>query len=222
MQNSQLPLNFIVRQDYRSEDFLQSKSNEMAFRALESWPNWTTYGLILCGENKVGKTHLAHIFCRKAKGLFLQKENLKNLDQFERFIQRGKPYILDEPGLLKEGDEQNLFHLCNLIKERGAFLLIIAEKSPSYWDVHLKDLESRLSVFPTIQIQKPEEELLEAILVKKVSELQIDLDASVSHYILTHTERSAGFLVTLLDKLNNESLIHQRKITVPFVKKFLE
>ena len=115
-----------------------------------------------------------------------------------------------------------IFHLCNLLKERRSTILITAEESPSLWGLKLPDLESRLSSFPAIRVEAPDDDLLAAILVKKVSEMQIELDEAVKQYILTHTERSAFSLIQLLERLDEASLIQQRKITIPLVKMVME
>jgi DnaA regulatory inactivator Hda len=217
----QLPLRFAVEQNYFPDDFLKSESNALALAAIEAWPNWPSYGLVIFGAAKVGKTHLAHIFEYKSKAVFLMKEKLESLEQFDPLIREGAAYILEDVCPWLQTYEHSLFHLCNLIKERGASLLITAELSPSLWQVSLADLKSRLSLFPAVRVDQPDDELLEAILIKKVSEMQIDLDLAVRRYILTHTERSASFLVEFLERLDARSLAFQRKITIPLVREVL-
>lgn len=221
MNGLQLPFPFEVQSTYLEEDFLKSNTNALAYDAIQSWPNWTSYGLILFGPSKTGKTHLAHIFQKKSKGLFLEKESLKDLDRFESSIVAGKGYILEDIDSWAQSCESSLFHLCNLIKERHAFLLLTAETSPPLWKVQLPDLRSRLSLFPAFRLNPADEELLEAILIKKTSEMQIELDASVRRYILTHLERSADSLIKFLEEVNQVSFTLQRKITIPLVKEVI-
>jgi DnaA family protein len=47
------------------------------------------------------------------------------------------------------------------------------------------------------------------------------LSNEVTHYLLTHVSRSMSDLVVLLDKLDYESLAEQRKLTIPFIKKYM-
>ncbi|OFW69067.1 MAG: hypothetical protein A2977_02755 [Alphaproteobacteria bacterium RIFCSPLOWO2_01_FULL_45_8] len=217
---AQLPLRFDVKQNYFPEDFLKSESNALALSALEAWPHWLVYGLLIFGAHKVGKTHLAHVFQSTSRALFLHPKDLKSLDDFDPLILPGRAYIVDDASS-PDISEQSLFHLCNLIKERKGTLLLTAEQPPALWPLQLADLRSRLALFPALRIERPDDDLLEAILVKKISEMQIDLDPAVRKYILRHIERSSGFLVRFLEELDTQSLRAQRAITIPFVKRVL-
>lgn len=221
MEGVQLPLRFEIHQNYGEEDFLKSKCNALALAAVASWPKWPSYGMAIFGSPKVGKTHLAHIFQKKSQGIFLQKETLKSFDQFEKLISFGKGYILEDVYPWAQTQPHSLFHLCNLIKERHSTLLLTAEQSPAVWEIPLADLKSRISFFPAIRVDQPDDDLLEAILVKKISERQIELDPSVQRYILTHIERSASFLIEFLERLDAHSYVSQRKITIPLVRELL-
>ena len=218
MNSTQLPLRFAVEPNYFPEDFIRSDSNSVALAGVESWPEWSTYGLSICGAPKVGKTHLAHFFQAHAHALFLKKENLKQLDQFEALIRPGKAYIVDDVYPWAQKNESVLFHLLNLIKERQATLLLVAEQTPALWELQLPDLKSRLAQFPALRMERPDDDLLEAILVKKISEMQVDLAPIVRRYILTHIERSASYLLRFLEEVNRVSLVQKRAITVPLVR----
>lgn len=222
MDSVQLPLRFAAEKNYFPGDFLKSKSNALALAAIEAWPEWPSYGLVVFGAAKVGKTHLAHVFQARSKAVFLPKEKLESLDQFGSLLREGTAYILEDVYPWLQTAEQSLFHLCNLIKERGASLLITAEQSPALWQVSLADLKSRLSLFPAVRVDQPDDDLLEAILIKKVSEMQINLDPAVCRYILTQVERSASFLIEFLERLDARSLAFQRKITIPLVREILD
>lgn len=215
---AQLPLGFPLEAKYLPEDFIPSESNTLAVSAVGSWPQWPTYGLIICGAPKVGKTHLAHVFQHQSQALFLQKEHLTQIDHFEPFIRPSKAYILDDVYPWAQKNESTLFHLLNLIKERQGMLLLVAEQTPGLWELQLPDLKSRLAQLTTLRIERPDDDLLEAILVKKISEMQVDLAPIVRRYILTHIERSASYLLRFLEEVNRASLVQKRAITVPLVR----
>lgn len=221
MANRQLPLDFNVVKTYFSKDFVVSQSNKEAYDTVMNWPKWPVHGLILYGDDKVGKTHLSHIFRHRAKAVFLQEENLQNLDQFSRFIYKGSAFILDDAPRFIDQYQTQLFHFCNILKEKEGYALWTANSPSRRWGIQLRDLSSRLSVFPAIKIFQPEDALLEAILVKKTSELQIDIDQAVFSFILTHTERSAAFLISFLERINRVSLVQKRKVTIPLVKEVM-
>ena len=221
MPQKQLLLDFIACKTYHSADFVVCESNQKAYSAISSWPAWPTYGLVIYGESKVGKTHLSHIFMRHAKGMFIQDEHLNDLEHFSRRITKGKAFIVDDAERLVKEHQTELFHFCNIVKERGSYVLFASSKPTSAWDISLKDLSSRLSVFPQIKIESAEDDLLEAILVKKLSEMQIEIDPAVKRYILTHSERSPADLLSFIEHINRMAWHRQKKVTIPLVKDVL-
>ena len=48
---NQLILNFDYDQNFKDQDFYVSKSNEFAFKLLNSWPKWEKNFVNLIGEN---------------------------------------------------------------------------------------------------------------------------------------------------------------------------
>lgn len=217
----QMSLAFASIKTYNSKDFVVGNSNREAYAYVQKWPNWIAKGLVVYGDAKVGKTHLAHVFRRVSHAVFLQEENLEHLDQFSRFMHSNSVYIIDNVHKLLEMYETQLFHFCNLLKEHDAYSLWIGEMHSSRWEIQLKDLSSRLSQFPQIAITQPEDALLEALMIKKISEMQVQVEETVQRYILTHTERSAAYLIRFLERINRISFTQQRKITIPLVKRVM-
>lgn len=222
MPHRQMSLAFASMKTYNSKDFVVGSSNQEAYAYVRSWPNWLAKGLIIYGDAKVGKTHLAHVFRRSSHAVFLQEENLEQLDQFSRFMHRNSVYIIDDVHNLLARYETQLFHFCNLLKEYDSYSLWIGEMHSARWEIELKDLSSRLSQFPQIAITQPEDALLEALMIKKLSEMQVQVDEAVQRYILTHTQRSAAYLIRFLERINRISFIQQRKITIPLVKDVMD
>lgn len=221
MKNSQqLVLGFSAKDSYREEDFLVDSSNEKAYRMIASVEQWGSYGLVLWGGPKVGKTHLAHLFQKKTGAIFLTQEHLEKLERGEDCTEDSQIFILDSLEEVLPLYEKALFHLCNLLKEKGGQLLILSQSSPGEWKISLKDLESRLKACLALHIQNPSEGLLEAILLKKSGDLQISLDQKVIHYLLTHGDRSPGALQKSLEDLNQFALAQGQKITIPLVRSF--
>ena len=49
----------------------------------------------------------------------------------------------------------------------------------------------------------------------------MELPDEVARYLLNHQDRDIRALVVMLDKLDKATLVHQRKLTIPFVKDIL-
>lgn len=220
--SKQLILSFSETSSYRAEDFLVDSSNEKAYRMILSPDQWGSHGLVLWGDAKVGKTHLAHVFQKKTGAIFMTEDHLERLEKGEDCTESHQVFILDSLEGVLPSSEKALFHLCNLLKEKGGRLLVLSQKCPGEWKISLKDLESRLKAFLAIPIENPSDPLLEAILMKKSGDLQIVLDQKVINYVLTHGERAPGSLQKFLEDLNQFALSQGQKITIPLVKTFVD
>jgi hypothetical protein len=220
--SQQLVLGFLATNSYRAEDFLVDLSNEKAYQMVLSQDRWGSHGLVLWGDAKVGKTHLAHLFQKKTGAVFLTEDHLEKLEKGEDCTENFQVFILDSLEIVLPSYEKALFHLSNLLKEKGGSFLILSQRPPGEWKISLKDLESRLKAFLAIHVQNPSDSLLEAILMKKSGDLQIILDPKVIAYLLTHGERAPGALQKFLEELNEFSLSQRQKITIPLVKAFID
>jgi DnaA family protein len=81
--------------------------------------------------------------------------------------------------------------------------------------------ESRLASGGVYRLVKlSEKDRIEAL--KSRAHLKgFELNDQVLHFIITHYRRDTVSLFSLLDRIDNMSLIEQRKITVPFIKSLL-
>lgn len=103
-------------------------------------------------------------------------------------------------------DERALFHVINLAREEGVFLLFTARSAPSLWPVALPDVVSRLRALPVIVLQAPDDATLRGVIVKLAADRQLQLDESVVGYILTHIERSFAAARAAVIALDQEAL----------------
>ena len=117
-----------------------------------------------------------------------------------------------------EAWEHALFHLWNRARESGARLLFSANDTPRNLRVSLPDLRSRLSAGVVMQLPEPlDEEKLE-ILCFRAKRRGLLLSPEVATYILARAPRSLADLMAVLERLDRESLVHQRQLSIPFVK----
>ncbi len=118
--------------------------------------------------------------------------------------------------------EEAIFHLYNRVRENEQTTLIITGKyPPTQAPVHLPDLRSRLSWGLIIQLNELSDH-------EKINTLQLhahkrgfELPSSVGQFLLNRCARNMHDLHSLLNRLDEASLIAQRKITIPFVKHVL-
>ncbi len=94
--------------------------------------------------------------------------------------------------------------------------------APTYLNLHLPDLKSRLAWGLVLQLQPlSDEDKLETLQMRAIQR-GFRLPVSVAQFILKRCTRTMHDLDNILDRLDQASLAHQRKITIPFVKTILD
>jgi chromosomal replication initiation ATPase DnaA len=205
----QLPLALGFNERFGRDDFLAGPSNAAALALIERWPDWPAPAVVLLGPEGAGKSHLAAIWARTAGARSIASRAVA-LAAVPTALATGALVIED----LHEGacEDAALFHLLNLAREQGAYVLITARTAPGGWTVRLRDLASRLRALPTVALAPPDDALLRAVLVKLFADRQLAVDEALVGYLTNRIERSfaaAGAVVATLDR---EALRQQRAV----------
>ncbi len=117
--------------------------------------------------------------------------------------------------------ERGLFQLYEGLRVRGARLVVAADRAPLHAGFALPDLVSRFSSGATFRVKPLSDgEKLEA-LRHRAQWRGLELPEETAHYLLTRVDRDAGALFALLQDLDHEALVAQKRLTVPFVKQVL-
>src|SRR6202451_3533489 len=182
----QLALALDHAESYAREDFLSGPCNAEPLALIGSWPDWPARAIALVGPEGSGKTHLATIWAAAAGARVVSGRHLGEGDLPSAVATGGLG--VEESAALE--DETTLFHLINLAREEGAFLLFTARTVPTLWPVGLPDLMSRLRALPVVALDAPDDVLLRGVLLKLAADRQLALDDGVIRYLLTHVERS--------------------------------
>jgi len=192
------------------EDFLEGPPNRGAVAMIERWPDWPDRLLFVIGPEGSGKSHLAAIWAGAAGARFLAARALGETNL---------PHALSTGALVIENiaaeavDERAMFHLINLAREQGAFMLMTALAAPSGWALKVPDLASRLRALPTVELGAPDDALLRAVLVKLFADRQLAVDESLLTYLITRIDRSFAAAREAVERLDREALRLRRPIT---------
>jgi chromosomal replication initiation ATPase DnaA len=209
----QLYLDFPIKPKYFTEDFFITSANQRAIEIFQKWPNWGSGNfariLLLHGEHGSGKTHLAYIWRNLAKAKIIGLNDLHNLYFSEKSL------ILEN---IQNINQEILLHLINIAEERQQYLLLTASCSPANLKITLPDLRSRLMAIPSVGIESPDEELLKAVLLKHISDRNLQINAVAVDYLIPRIDRSFTKLVHLINKLEYFSKINKKPITIPLIK----
>jgi len=198
----QLALALDHAESFAREDFLSGLSNESALALIDAWPDWPARAIALVGPEGSGKTHLATIWAAAAGARAVSGRTLGEID-IPAALATGALVIEDAAAI---ADERALFHLINLAREQGAFLLFTARTTPSLWPLALPDVVSRLRALPVVMLQAPDDAMLRGVIVKLAADRQLQLDESVVGYISTHIERSFAAARAAVIALDKEAL----------------
>jgi chromosomal replication initiation ATPase DnaA len=204
---------------YRWENYYIAEANNAAVCALRQWPRWQGRVLGIVGPRFSGKTHLAHLLRQESRAMFLNVTQVLEEDL--------TPLLHDHPFVVVEdvdrlNDLTKLFHVYNLIHEHQGYLLLTSQKPFGDLHIPLRDLASRLHGVPQVEIQEPDDELLRALLIKRFSDRQLNVSDKVLDYLIEHIPRSYAGVQMVSDRLDRESLLQKRRLTVPFARGVLD
>ncbi|MAC40363.1 MAG: DNA replication protein [Pelagibacterales bacterium] len=212
--NQQLILNLRSLPSMGRNDYFVSEVNKEAVSWLDSWPNWTTFGFIVCGPLGSGKSHLAQVLRTLSHGDIIEAKDIsnKNIDQ----LSEKKCLIIENLESLTS--ETLLFHLYNMLLENKNNLMLTSKFNMSQINFELPDLKSRLLSMPQVNIDFPDDRLLKNLLIKQFLDKGILVEMDVIDYLIKRIDRSFEAISKLVAKIDFKSLEKAKKITIPFIK----
>ena len=215
---NQTLLNFELEQNFAYDDYFVSKSNHFAFSLIESWPKWEKNILNIYGEKFSGKSHLSEIFKKKNKAIIIKKEEI-NEDFFNK-IRFYENIILDNLDYLS--NEKILYSIFNFVEQFNKYLIINSVRPINLVNFSLPDLRSRVKNCIFAKIDKPDDDMIFALVLKHFSDRQIKIEKKIIEYITKRIERSYGKILEFIYKVDQFSLINKKPIDYKSIKKILE
>jgi len=214
---NQLIIKFDHEKNFKDDDFYVSKSNKDIYDLLNTWPAWEKKFLNINGEKYSGKTHLLNIFIKKFKGIKFDansftNEDLKKIKVYENIILED----LDE-----KVNEKLIYSLLNIIDIDNKFIIITSDKPIVEINFSLNDLKSRMKNFILQKIEKPDDDLMFAMILKNLSDRQIQIDKKLINFIIKRIDRSYGKMFNFIYKVDELSLKKKKPIDFKLIKEVL-
>ncbi|HXY90430.1 MAG TPA: chromosomal replication initiator DnaA [Xanthobacteraceae bacterium] len=204
----QLAFDLPHAESFRRDDFLASPANAAALALVERWPDWPGRLAAIAGPRGAGKSHLAAIWAERAGARIVAASALTRAE-VPAALATGALAVEDvAPGI----DEAALFHLLNLAREDGAWLLFTAAQRLDGPGFALADLVSRLRAVPAATLAPPDDALLSAVLIKLFADRQLAVDEDVIAYLLPRMERSFAAARQTVAKLDAAALSRGRAV----------
>ena len=210
-------IKFNHEKNMTNEDFYLSKSNKHIFELLNNWPKWEKNFLNINGEKFSGKSHLVNIFIKKFKGIRFDAHQLD--DSKLKEIKIHQNIVLEN--LDNTIDEKLFYTLFNMIDLDNKYLIVTSYKSIVDIEFKLNDLNSRAKNFLLQSIEKPDDDLVFALLVKNLSDRQISIEKKLINYVIKRIDRSYSKIFEFIYKIDEMSLKKKKSIDLKIIKEVL-
>lgn len=227
---SQLPLPISLDVGATFENF-HAAGNQAAVDALKQLAqSGGQRALFIWGGDGRGKSHLLQAACRLAtasgrRAIYLPMDQVVLLD----------PQVtdnLDSYALVCVDDVQRvagiepwqraLFALFNALADKSGSFVASARTAPNAIKRLLPDLASRLAWGPVFQLEPLSDEDKIRALQQRAARRGFELPDDTAKFLLKRQQRDMRSLCATLDALDTASLIAQRRLTLAFVKSFLD
>jgi len=184
----------------------------------------------LYGPKGVGKSHLLQAICAQAsaqdkQAAYLPMQDIARLDPRSLVECESHAFICIDDVAIVAGDpewERALFGLYTLADEAGGRVIFSAPSPPNACGFALRDLASRVAAGCLVRLEplNDEEQLL--ALQARAAQLGLELPTEAAQYLLRRLPRDMATLCDALEALDVASLATQRRLTLPFVREYLE
>ena len=215
---NQILFDFKFNKNYLDQDYYLSSSNQDAYNLINCWPKWIKKTINLYGKKFSGKSHLASIFEKKTTCIKVFSEEFSDMT-IQNFKIKQALIIED----LDENCSENLLYtVLNIIEQENKYLLITSLEPLNKFNFKLPDLISRIRNCLIIGIKNPDDNLIFALLIKYLSDRQINIDKKLIEYIIKRIDRSYEKIFLFIHKIDKLSLKKGKPINLATIKEALE
>jgi len=224
--SEQLPL-FRPRADLSFDNFFIAANNDTVIHALREWLSEADGGIFyLHGAIGSGRSHLLQAACRQRNAFYLPLHELREHEAAHVLdgLEAAELICLDDIETVLSSTPwcEQIFYLFNRIVSRRHKLLVSATQAAANIICELPDLRSRLSLGGSFRIYALDDESIGPALKMRARERGIELTDDVISFLLARYARNFDALLLLLNELDRHSLAEQKRITIPFARRFLE
>lgn len=196
--------------------------------------------IYLWGEASIGKTHILQAVLEQANlsgvtATYFSFDNINtdltfsgitSVDEINNFLESLEDFdivCLDDIQSIagKPHWEEGVFGFYNRIKDANKVLLIAAGCSVKSLKIDLPDLKSRLASGISYNLKSLDDHDKQMLLQIRAKERGIVLSDELAKYLITRGRRDVPGLFEMLDKLDQYSMRHKRKLSIPFAKEIL-
>jgi DnaA family protein len=214
----QLALNFPLAEDATFANYVGDAAQKL--RALSG----VCY---VWGEAESGRSHLLQACCHTARengqsAIYLEHPAEHDADILDGLESVAVVCIDDVDSVLAADKWQlGLFQLINAVQASGGCLVFSAHKPAMQLQRMLPDLHSRLLAAVAIETDRLTDAQKLTALKQRAFRHGFTLNDEVGHFLMGRVPRSMRSLMSLLERIEVETLVRQKKVTIPLVKQTL-
>lgn len=238
----QLILDFPSRPEFKFSNFVISEGSRFAYevaRQITSDAPLSYSTLYLYGDRNLGKTHLLmaignHISETQPdkKVIFLNgqefvrkigEKNSEEVTQTLRLLLEADYFLLDDADLLAKQPiaQEKLYHIYNTLQENNKKAVFAGLHSPEKLAATEPYLKSRFLWGMTAEIKPIDDTTTAKILTKLGNDIGLNIPEKTINYLLTHIPRDFLSIKNSVEKINQESFLRKRKVSIPLAKEAL-
>lgn len=178
-----------------SSSLIVTDSNAGVLVSLGNVAAWPGRCAILTGPPRSGKSLMARYFAMQAAGT-----------------------VIDDADA---AGEEMLFNAWNRAQESGVPLLLISRWRPADWAISLPDLRSRLAAATLLEIGPPDDELIEQLIQKHLTDRGAAISVDALSYLKRRVERSYVAIESFARAANALALAENAAVNLSLVKRVL-
>ena len=118
-------------------------------------------------------------------------------------------------------DEKLIYSIFNLIDQDNKYLVINSKKPITEIKFNLLDMVSRSKNCLIAKIEKPDDDLIFAIIIKNFSDRQIKLEKKIIEFIINRIDRSYSKIYEFIYKIDELSLKKKKPINLNTIREIL-
>lgn len=225
----QLALNVQLRDEATFENFMPGGNAALVNQLKLGLQGQGDRVFYLWGEHGVGRSHLLQACCHYAsscatRSVFIPLVNKKQFSvEIVDHLENLSLICIDDIHFITRDIawEEAIFHLYNRISLTKSLVVISGNQAPRHLQLSLADLRSRLAWGLVFQVHELSEQDKMKALSLHAKARGLILALPVANFLLRRCSRNMHDLVCLLEQLDRASLIHQRNLTIPFIKSVL-
>jgi chromosomal replication initiator protein len=230
-------LEFPARPEYSFSNFVVSKGSDVAFQAAREIcadkpsPRNTLY---LFGGKNLGKTHLLisignETAAQGKKAMYVHgsdfvrktDENANgSAGQFVSTLSSVDLFLLDAVEYIsgQRASQEKLYLVYNTLIENGKRTVFAGNLNPAQLGATESYLTSRFQWGMVAQLNPIDDDTTAKIILKLAKDLELVIPENIVDYLLARIPRDFLSIKHAIEKINHESYIQRKKVSVPLIR----